>query len=105
MIREAAITVYLAVVRIIFAVAKVFPVQNKTVMLASFGDNIEAARHEVARRTDSRIIILKEPKCTSAFEGMENKNLIDFSPKHLLNLIRGSTILPRPESCSSTTTI
>ncbi|WP_271397023.1 CDP-glycerol glycerophosphotransferase family protein [Salinicoccus roseus] len=88
MIREAGITAYLAVVRIIFTVFKLFPVRNKTIMLASFGDNIEEVRHEVARRTDSRIVVLRESSCRSAFDGMENKNLISFSPKHLPQFIR-----------------
>ncbi|MFA7744119.1 CDP-glycerol glycerophosphotransferase family protein [Salinicoccus roseus] len=89
MIREAGITAYLAVVRTIFTVFKLFPVRNKTIMLASFGDNIEEVRHEVSRRTDSRIVVLRESSCRNAFTGMENKNRIDFSPKRLPQFIRG----------------
>ncbi|WP_031547949.1 CDP-glycerol glycerophosphotransferase family protein [Salinicoccus luteus] len=89
MIREFAITVYLAVVRLIFTLCRVFPVRNKTVMLASFGDNIQEVIHEVNRRTDAHVIVLKEPSCRRTFEGVENENIIHFSPVHLPAFIRG----------------
>ncbi|WP_342388752.1 CDP-glycerol glycerophosphotransferase family protein [Salinicoccus bachuensis] len=90
MIREFAITVYLAVVRIIFTLCRIFPVRNKTVMLASFGDNIQEVIHEVNRRKDSRVIVLKEPTCRrELFIGVENEDLIRFSPVHLPAFIRG----------------
>lgn len=89
MIRETALTVYLAVARLIFIICRMFPMRNKTVMLASFGDNIQEVIHEVERRTDSRIIVLKEPSCSRKFSGVEDGAIINFNPSRIPAFIRG----------------
>ncbi|MFB9860236.1 CDP-glycerol glycerophosphotransferase family protein [Salinicoccus siamensis] len=89
MIREAALTLYLTVARIIFHLFRIAPLQHKTVMLASFGDNIQAVASEVSAQTDSRILILKEPGCRHQFDDISDQNIIRFSPAQPGNWLRG----------------
>ncbi len=89
MIKEAILAVYLTVARIIFHLCRLAPLQHKTVMLASFGDNIQAVASEVAAQTGSRILILKEPGCRHQFDDVPEQNIIGFSPAQVVNWIRG----------------
>lgn len=89
MIKEAALAVYLTIAHIVFRLCRLAPSSHKTVMLASFGDNIQAVAGEVAARTDSRIIILKEPSCQYQFDGIPGQNIIRFSPARVGNWLKG----------------
>lgn len=85
MIRELAINLYLLAFRIVFSICKLFPMQKKTVFVASFGDNIFRTMQEVQKQTDDQIVVLKTPSCQQAFHGgdylvrnFETGNLIDW---------------------------
>lgn len=78
MAKDIAVNLYLIVARVIFTLVSVFPVQKKTVMLASFGDNIQFVMDEVKKRTSSRVIVLKDPKCNFRFENVDDGDLINF---------------------------
>ncbi|MHC0552895.1 CDP-glycerol glycerophosphotransferase family protein [Salinicoccus sp. CNSTN-B1] len=89
MIKETALAVYLTFVRIVFRICQLAPLQHKTVMLVSFGDNIQAVTREISARTDSRVIILREPGCRQEFDDVPDQNIISFSPKRLISQLVG----------------
>lgn len=89
MVREAAINLYLAITRVIFNVFKSFPVQKKTVMIASFGDNIQYVLDEVRERTSSKIILLKDSRCNYTFRNADDKHTIRFVPVNIIGTIKG----------------
>ncbi|MFC3420052.1 CDP-glycerol glycerophosphotransferase family protein [Salinicoccus hispanicus] len=89
MIREAALGLYLIAVRLIFRICRMLPVQNKTVMLSAFGDNIQQVINKVVDRTSSRIIVLKEPGCRRNFRNVPERSVIPFSPKRIRNHVVG----------------
>ncbi|TVT28900.1 hypothetical protein FO441_01060 [Salinicoccus cyprini] len=89
MFREAGLSLYLAVVRVLFTVCSVLPLKNKTVMLSAFGDNIQQVISEVSRETSSRIIVLKEPGCRRTFHDVPESDIIQFSPKSITNHFKG----------------
>ncbi|GAA3729320.1 CDP-glycerol glycerophosphotransferase family protein [Salinicoccus jeotgali] len=89
MIKEAALAIYLTAVRTVFRLCRLAPLQHKTVMLASFGDNIQVVASEVSAQTDSRVVILKEPGCRQKFDSIASRNIIRFSPARPSNWLKG----------------
>lgn len=89
MIKEGAISLYLAAVEIIFNFCRRAPMKQKTVMLASFGDNIEHVAAEVKKQTSSSIIILKEPRCSKSFENFNPDYIIEFTPRKMISFLKG----------------
>ncbi len=49
MIKEAAISIYLIVISTVFKFFRLMPLKEKTIMLTSFGDNIEYVIDEVKK--------------------------------------------------------
>ncbi len=89
MIKEAAIAFYLAVLSTIFNIFSLMPLKDKTIMLSSFGDNIEYVIDEVKKQTSSEIYILKEPRSQKTFNNIKADNIVDFTPRKVFSLIRG----------------
>lgn len=89
MIKEAAVSLYLAVLETVFNFFRRAPMKQKTVMLASFGDNIEYVAAEVRKQTSSKIIILKEPRCSRAFENIIPDHTIEFTPRRTISFLKG----------------
>ncbi|KKK33932.1 hypothetical protein WN59_10025 [Salinicoccus sediminis] len=89
MVREAAINLYLVITKVIFNLFRSLPVQKKTVMIASFGDNIQYVLDEVHERTSSKIVLLKDSRCTYTFRNADDKNTIRFVPVNIPGSIRG----------------
>ncbi|MGO1923617.1 MAG: CDP-glycerol glycerophosphotransferase family protein [Jeotgalicoccus sp.] len=89
MIKEGAISVFLTVLRTVFNIFRWLPLKEKTIMLTSFGDNMEYVIDEVRNQTSSEIFILKEPRCRKSFNNIDSQNIIDFNPRKVLSLIRG----------------
>lgn len=89
MAKEAVIQFFLLLFGIVFKLFNLLPLRDKTVMLASFGDNIEYVIGEVKNQTSSEIFILKEPRCKKQFEAVSQKNITDFTPVSLFSFIRG----------------
>lgn len=89
MIKETAIAFYLAVLRAVFNIFKLMPLKEKTIMLTSFGDNMEYVIDEVKKQTSSEIFILKEPRCKKAFKNIESDHIVDFTPRKVFSLFRG----------------
>lgn len=89
MIKEAAIAIYLAALRTVFNILRLLPLKEKTIMLTSFGDNMEYVIDEVKKQTSSEIFILKEPRCKKTFNNIKSDNIVDFNPRKVFSLIRG----------------
>ncbi|MUV37302.1 Teichoic acid glycerol-phosphate primase [Lentibacillus sp. JNUCC-1] len=81
MVREAAITAYLFFFRIVFSMLKLFPQQNKTVCVASFGDNIYYTASAIRDVSDERVVILKDSQCRYAFDASV-ADIVPFDIKH-----------------------
>ncbi|WP_047985160.1 CDP-glycerol glycerophosphotransferase family protein [Ornithinibacillus californiensis] len=68
MVREFAISVYLIVIKALFTMFKLFPQRDKTVCIASFGDNIFYTTRELRKASPEPIIILKQSSCQYPFD-------------------------------------
>src|SRR5690606_28850480 len=90
MVREIAVSVYLFVFSCLFTLFKCYPQTEKSVFVASFGDNILFAVKELEKRTDEQIVILKTSQCRLDFEKhLEHRHLIvPFSLKNPVQWIR-----------------
>ena len=88
MIKERVISIYLVIIKSVFNVFRLLPLKHKTVMIASFGDNIEYVAAEVGKQSSSNIIILKEPVCSKTFENINPDNIIDFTPSKFISFLR-----------------
>ncbi|WP_020006118.1 CDP-glycerol glycerophosphotransferase family protein [Salinicoccus albus] len=89
MAKDIVVNLYVFVSRVIFTLCSVFPVQHKTVMIASFGDNIQFVMDEVQKRTSSKIIVLRDHKCRYRFEGTGEDNCINFKTSNIPGTLRG----------------
>ena len=99
MIRELTISIYLFVFHIFFNIFKLFPQKNKTVCVASFGDNIFFATKSLRSISDEEIIILKDSSCRFMFDEsiasvipFEIKRPIAYL-KSIYHLATGTTII------------
>ncbi|RKQ34322.1 CDP-glycerol glycerophosphotransferase family protein [Oceanobacillus halophilus] len=88
MVREAAISIYLFAFRVLFEFFKLFPLQEKTTFVASFGRNILYTLREVEKQTNHEIVILKTHPCNIQFKKRPNRRMINFKTVHLLNWMR-----------------
>ncbi|MFZ3578966.1 CDP-glycerol glycerophosphotransferase family protein [Virgibacillus sp. DJP39] len=87
MIREITISTYLFLFKALFSLFKLLPQQNKTVCVASFGDNIFYTTRSLSNLSDERIIILKSRRCNYEFQ-KENGYLLNFSVTHPLACVQ-----------------
>ena len=67
MIKETIIACYLVFVKILFSFFNLFPLQNKTVFLSSFGNNAFFVATELARSSKQPLIFLNKTKCNIDF--------------------------------------
>lgn len=90
MFKEFLIAVYLLLTKIIFGVCKLFPIQNKSVMVSSFGDNTDYVAREILRQNKGDVVILRSKKSNYSFDhlGLGNKNFITFDRLNVFNYIR-----------------
>ena len=87
MIKEFILKLYLTVFKILFSIFNTLPLKNRTVMLASFGDNIQHVVTEINRETQQDIVVLKDPTCHFSFK-LADKSLI-FSLRHPVQFLKG----------------
>lgn len=89
MLREFVISIYLLFFRLIFQVMNRFSLGNKTVFVASFGDNIEYILHELNKldRHDD-VVILRTGNCNIDFSAFD-VTVLRFRPLYLLSFVRG----------------
>ncbi|MCT1905337.1 CDP-glycerol glycerophosphotransferase family protein [Oceanobacillus sojae] len=87
MARELAITAYLFAFRILFEIGKGFPQKNKTVAVASFGDNISFTVASLRNLSNEEIYILKDSSCRYNFDDLGVK-VIPFTMKHPIHFLK-----------------
>lgn len=99
MLREFVISIYLVVFKLIFNIFHIYPQKEKTVCVASFGDNIFYAVKAIRQFSDQEIIILKDSNCHYPFDPSIG-TILNFSVKHPISFIKsiyhittGKTIL------------
>lgn len=68
MAREVAISIYLVFFRLLFSIFKLFPQKEKTVCVASFGDNIHYSTRSLRSLSGQEIIYLKDRSCSYPFD-------------------------------------
>ncbi|WP_256439098.1 CDP-glycerol glycerophosphotransferase family protein [Sediminibacillus dalangtanensis] len=72
----------------LFNFFKLFPVKEKTVMVASFGDNIATVADELKRSGQEQIIVLKAKGCKRDFAADSQTTVKSFRPSHLLQFLQ-----------------
>lgn len=87
MVREVAISIYLALFRLVFTICKMFPQKEKTVCVSSFGDNIHYSTQSLRSISDQDIIYLKDRSCTYPFDTSIG-TVIPFTMMHPIAYIR-----------------
>lgn len=78
MFREWLITIYLFVFHSVFRLCRVSPLQQKTTLVATFGDNIAYTIRALEKETNERFVIVKMPKCDIPFSEITTHQVLDF---------------------------
>lgn len=99
MFKEFLITGFLLLTKIIFTLCKLFPIQNKSVLVSSFGDNTDYVAREILRQSKGDVIILSSKKSNYSFDhlGLDQKNIITFDRLNGMDYIRSMFHLARAE--------
>src|SRR5699024_5272535 len=79
MARELAVTIYLFIFRLLFNSFKLFPQKKKTVVVASFGDNIMYTLKELEKQTEEQVVMLKSSSCKITFKDTPNRKQLSFT--------------------------
>lgn len=87
MLREIAISLYLFIFQILFTLFKLFPQQEKTTFVASFGDNSLFVMEELEEQTKDKVVVLKTAQCKVNFKSPDRVVLL-FEPTHFLQWLR-----------------
>ncbi|MBY7144669.1 CDP-glycerol glycerophosphotransferase family protein [Virgibacillus sp. NKC19-3] len=87
MAREVIVSVYLFVFRILFSSFKLFPQKEKTVGVASFGDNIFYATRSLRNISNEEIVILKDKSCRYDFDESIS-DVVMFDLKHPIDYLK-----------------
>lgn len=88
MAREFFISSYLFLFNIFFSVFKRSKLKNKTVLIASFGDNINHVRKQALKDTDHNLVILTTRSCKTNFSASSRERILRFEPIHLIQFIK-----------------
>lgn len=80
MIKEMIIACYLGMTKLLFMLCKLFPTGNKTVLVSSFGDNVDYVAEEILRQGKSEVIILTSKNKHYSFDhlGLPPQNIIRY---------------------------
>ncbi|QQD85868.1 CDP-glycerol glycerophosphotransferase family protein [Jeotgalicoccus sp. ATCC 8456] len=87
MIKEFVLKVYLTVFKTIFSIFNIRPLKNRTVLLASFGDNIQHVINELNKETQQHIVVLKDPTCHFSFKQADQS--LNFSLRQPIQFLKG----------------
>ncbi len=90
MAREIAITLYLIVFKMIFALAKGFPIKKKVVFVVSFSENNQRIWKEMMRQdVPCRVIFLATDKMYPIFSREQEAETLLFEVKHPVQFLKG----------------
>lgn len=87
MFREFSINVYLIFTRILFTLFSIVPLKNKTVFIASFGNNIQHVKNQCLKETDHDLVILVTKGTQVVFEPSERERVYFFEAAHFFQFI------------------
>lgn len=88
MVRETLIAIYLFIFQIIFQIFRLFPLQQKTTFVATYGDNILYTAQELEKETDHPFIIIRMPNCSLPFSELTTRTVLQFhSPMQWIQAI------------------
>src|SRR5690625_219037 len=85
MLRDFIISIYLFVFKIFFNFFKLFPLKEKTTLVATFGGNILFTAKEIENQTDDSVVILKSAQCSLYFAQTSRRRVLNFENKNLLH--------------------
>lgn len=88
MIREITISSYLFVVKLLFFIFSKYRTQNKTVLIASFGDNINYVRKACLEQTDDTLIVLTTSAARLKFTPSDRETDLIFEVYHPIQFIK-----------------
>jgi CDP-glycerol glycerophosphotransferase (TagB/SpsB family) len=88
MVREAAVSVYLLVFRVLFMIFRLCPQKEKTTFVASFGDNVLYTLRALEKQADRTVVVLKTSRCKVDFSGNPGRLVLNFEPVHLVDWVR-----------------
>ena len=88
MAREFFISSYLLLFNIFFSIFKRFSLRDKTVLIASFGDNINHVRKQCLQDTDHELIILVTGSCKVGFSESDRETVLKFETFNLVQFVQ-----------------
>ena len=88
MAREFFISSYLFLFNIFFSIFKHLPLKDKTVLVTSFGDNINHVRKQCLQETDHELIILVTGSCRVDFSESVREQVLKFETVNLIQSIK-----------------
>ncbi|SCM06551.1 Protein of unknown function [Bacillus cytotoxicus] len=90
MFREFIITVYLIVFKILFSIAKLFPLKNKVTFIMSYGENLIFIYEEMKRQNiDCEIVFLYKETCKYEVKSYPDIKSFKFETKNIMDMILG----------------
>lgn len=87
MFRELSINFYLIFTRILFSIFSLVPLKNKTVFIASFGNNIQHVRKECLKNTNHDVVILVTKGTQVVFDPTERERVYQFEATYFIQFI------------------
>lgn len=88
MARELFISSYLFIVKCLFSIFSRGELQEKTILIASFGDNIDYVRQEILKKTDDSIVILTTNAARLKFKPSDREKKLSFEVYHPIQFVQ-----------------
>lgn len=88
MIREAAIAIYLGIIRTVFFIFKLFPQKKKSLFVTYFGYNALSVIKAVEKQSNEPIFVVTSKQNHVTFDEKENRTIIDLNNFHLKSWLR-----------------
>lgn len=88
MVRELAISLYLAFFKTLFICFKLFPQKNKTTLVSSFGDNVLYTAKSLEKWNAGEIVILKTSSCREEFTDLDAE-IVPFAMTNISAFVKG----------------
>ncbi|SDZ33996.1 CDP-glycerol glycerophosphotransferase family protein [Bacillus sp. 166amftsu] len=89
MFREFIITVYLIVFKILFSIAKLFPLKNKVTFIMSYGENLIFIYEEMKRQhIDCEVVFLYKATCKYEVKSYSDVKSFAFETKNIAQTVQ-----------------
>ncbi|MED1114711.1 CDP-glycerol glycerophosphotransferase family protein [Bacillus paramycoides] len=91
MFRELIVTVYLIVFKILFNIAKVFPLKNKVTFIMSYGENLIFIYEEMQKQhVNCEVVFLYKSTCKYEVKSYPDVKSFAFETKSIVQTIQGA---------------